>query len=325
MICPNCKREITVPGRFCGYCGEPLESNPVEDDDEMKTMMADDDDIVTEEFDSNGMDGMAGPEEETYSTEYAGDSDKNITLVRTDEPEIPDISTQSSDPDQTEELDYARKMREEQGKSRRNTANENSDRRSRDSNARQQNAEPTRKQKQRQKGDAASMWIRILSVAAVLLVVVCAVLAFRFFLGEKDGNWIAQLSDLDYVETQKAGSNTASKTYILDSEFERMSVKATIKQPAVAASSSEEEEKLLQIWIDDSLVYEIEAGQSEKEDWTFAIDLRGVDRMTIFTAEETTLDDVQVIRQSAEKETESQNAKSSNSKNSNSKNSSSKK
>lgn len=269
MICPNCKREITVPGRFCGYCGEPLAPDSVDDDDKMKTMMADDDDIVTEELDSNGMDG---PDKETYSTEYAGDSDKNITLVRTDDPETPDISTQSSDP----------------GK--------------------------TRKQKQRQKVNAVSMWIRILSVAVILLVVVCSVLAVRFFLSKRDENLIVQLSDLDYVETEEAGSSKASKTYILDSQFERMSVKATMRQLSAASSPEDNEEKLLQIWIDDSLVYEIEAGQSEKEDWTFAIDLRGVDRMTIFTAKETTLDDVQVIRQSAEKKNESPNAKNGSSK-----------
>lgn len=266
MICPNCKREITVPGRFCGYCGETLAPDSVDDDDKMKTMMADDDDIVTEELDSDGMDG---PEKETYSTEYAGDSDKNITLVRTDDPETPDISTQSSEPVQT------------------------------------------RKKKQRQKENAVSMWIRIGSAAAILLVVVCSVLAVRFFWSKRDENLIVQLSDLDYVETEEAGSSKASKTYILDSQFERMSVKATMKQLSAASSS---EDKLLQIWIDDSLVYEIEAGQSEKEDWTFAIDLRGVDRMTIFTAKETTLDDVQVIRQSAEKETESTNAKNGSSK-----------
>ena len=169
----------------------------------------------------------------------------------------------------------------------------------------------TRKKKQRQKENAVSMWIRILSAVAILLVVVCSVLAVRFFWSKRDENLIVQLSDLDYVETEEAGSSKASKTYILDGQFERMSVKATMKQLSAASSS---EDKLLQIWIDDSLVYEIEAGQSEKEDWTFAIDLRGVDRMTIFTAKETTLDDVQVIRQSAEKENESTNAKNGSSK-----------
>ena len=170
------------------------------------------------------------------------------------------------------------------------------------------NARQLKKQKKTEKhlkSNSTSKWIIALSGVAVILIVVIGLLSFRLLSDARGKNWIVQLEELEC--TQKLKDEGILSTYQLDGEFERMSVKAVIKQ--IHDSSLEQDTKLLQIWIDDSLVYEIEAGEIDKEEWTFAIDLRGVKTMTILTSTQTTLDDVQMIRQSAEEKTEAEDVK----------------
>lgn len=159
-------------------------------------------------------------------------------------------------------------------------------------------------QPKRKKQKETRKWLPIATAIAVAMLAVIAILIVFLFVYERNISWIVSLSELE--STQKSDDNGTMSTYQLNSKFERMSVKATslqfMRRSTVATSSQKEGEKLLQIWIDDTLVYEIEAGQSEKEYWTFAIDLRGINTMRIFTANEIVLDDVQVIRQSAQKE-----------------------
>lgn len=159
-------------------------------------------------------------------------------------------------------------------------------------------------QPKRKKQKETRKWLPIATAIAVAMLAVIAILIVFLFVHERNISWIVSLSELE--STQKSDDNGTMSTYQLNSKFERMSVKATslqsMRRSTVATSSQKEGEKLLQIWIDDTLVYEIEAGQSEKEYWTFAIDLRGINTMRIFTSNEIVLDDVQVIRQSAQKE-----------------------
>lgn len=296
MVCPNCKKELIAPGRFCGYCGAPLD---IGDDDEMKTVMADDD-IVTEELPQTEFDHASAVEEKTT------------------------LSTQSGDSNQTVELEHAKRMQEEQEAQRRESERENLIQQKRDSNSEPRKVQDkqernTKKRqsnsKKRQKRNTTERLTLIMAAVAGIAVIVVVVLAARLIFTGKDNDWIVQLSELE--STQNVAHNGTITNYQLDDKFERMSVKASIK-PQTAVSSSDDQ-KLLQIWIDNSLVYELEDVQDEKEDWTFAIDLRGVDTMMIYVAEGIKLEDVQIIRQSAEKETETQtvNKNSSNKNNSN--------
>ena len=323
MKCPNCKRELPVSGRFCGYCGAPLEPESqtvVADDKKKEEANADTDTNANADTDANVNDvntdanteDRDASHEETYATEYAQDSEKNITLIKTDMQEEPDICTQSSDPDQTEELTQAKELRKQKEEERSRKKAEKTERKSNTKKHRSGSQDP---KKQNGKNET-SKWIIRLSLVTVLLVAIIVVLAVSLFLNGKNGNWIASLSDL--TSSQKTINGKTTNTYLLNDEFERMSVKATIAQTD-APSFAENGEKLLQIWIDDSLVYEVESGDNEKKEWTFAIDLRGVERMAIFTSDQVTLDDVQIIRQSAEKKTKSESAKDSNTKNNNSK------
>lgn len=165
-----------------------------------------------------------------------------------------------------------------------------------------------KKEKKHSKGNLASKRIVTVFKTAVLAIIIIGsigTLSFCFWDDAKNKDWIVRLEELE--STQKSENGVVLNTYQLDGEFERMSVKAVSKQSQ--DSLPEHGTKLLQIWIDDSLVYEVEAGENDKKEWTFAIDLRGVSTMTILTASQTTLDDVQIIRQSAEKKTESEAAK----------------
>lgn len=306
MICPNCKKELPNVGFFCGYCGAALE--PESKEEALSQSIQDQNEQSNNEIDDVG-------------TVKADSEADDMSTVMANSDEIDDIRTVMANSDEIDDTRTVMANNEDIVASRSNSvAADNLENKDRNRNASSSkkiapnNASNVRqpknpkKEKKHSKGNLASKRIAAVFKIAVLAIIIIGsigILSFRFWDDAKNKDWIVRLEELE--STQKSENGGVLNTYQLDGEFERMSVKAVSKQSQ--DSLPEHGTKLLQIWIDDSLVYEVEAGESDKKEWTFAIDLRGVSTMTILTASQTTLDDVQIIRQSAEKKTESEAAK----------------